>query len=300
MKRYIIILLALMLGLVLQAEVHSNAGKYGYKFLDIPVSPVSMALAGRGIHSPANSSAWLTQPAATCMQNAKSAAVSHSAWIAETAYTTAWYSNARRSSHLGLAWRNLNYGDIEKRDETGFLIGHYQPVDIAVNGNYAHRLNPYLYAGVNLGVIYQKLDTASSLAMATDLGFTALPPLKDSAVSLAARNLGVANKTDLEAAKLPFSFDVDMYKGFELGQQHLGLEAGVTSAVDSDLRYTLSAELKLVERLYLRGGYKLNYDAESFTAGMGIELSRFVIDYGFAAMDKGLGDVHSFGLRYNF
>lgn len=85
MKRYIIILLALMLGLALQAEVHSNAGKYGYKFLDIPVSPVSMALAGRGIHSPANSSAWLTQPAATCMQNAKSAAVSHSAWIAETA-----------------------------------------------------------------------------------------------------------------------------------------------------------------------------------------------------------------------
>lgn len=300
MKRYMIILLAILALGSLNAGVHSNAGEYGYQFLDIPISPVSMALAGRGVHSAGNSSSWLIQPASNCLEYGKSAAASHSTWIGDTAFTSAWYSYSQRSSHLGLALRNLSYGDIEKRDETGYLFGYYQPVDIAVNGNYSHRLNPWLYLGMNLGVVYQKLDTASSLALASDFGITALPPLKDSAISFAVRNLGVANKTDQEAAELPYSLDLDLYKGIALAGQNLGLEASVFKSADADLRYAFSAELKLLERLSLRGGYKLNSDAESFTAGLGIELSRFVIDYGFAAFDEGLKDVHSFGLRYNF
>lgn len=300
MKRYIIFLLASLAAFTLQAEVHAHAGEYGYQFLNIPASPVSMALAGRGIHSSASNSAWLVQPAASCLQSGKSAAIAHSMWIADTAYSAAWYSFGQRFSHLGLGLRNLNYGEIDKRDETGYLIGHYQPVDIAVSGNYAHRINAYVYLGTNLSVIYQKLDTASSLALATDLGLSVLPPIRDSAVSFAVRNLGMANKTDTESADLPYSFDLDLYKGIALGEQSLGLEASLIKSVDSPMHYALSAELKLLQSLYLRGGYKLNYDSESFTAGLGIELSRFSIDYGFAAFNEGLQDVHSFGLRYHF
>jgi hypothetical protein len=58
--------------------------------------------------------------------------------------------------------------------------------------------------------------------------------------------------------------------------------------------------VKLLERVSLRGGYKFNFDAEGLTAGLGIAISRFVIDYGFAAFEEGLEDVHSFGLSYNF
>lgn len=300
MKRYSIIIIALIVLGSLNAGVHENAGEYGYQFLEIPFNPVSMALAGRGVHSADNNASWILQPASNCLAYGKNVAVSHSIWIGDTAFSTAAYSYSKRSSHLGLALRNLSYGEIEKRDETGFLIGYYEPVDIAVNGNYSLRLKPWLYAGANLGVIYQKLDTASSLALGADLGLTLLPPLEDSAISLAFRNLGVSNDTDEEAVKLPHSLDLDLYKGFNLAGQKLGLEASLFKTPDADLRYTVSAEVKLLERLSLRGGYKLNYDAEGLTAGLGIAISRFVIDYGFAAFEEGLEDVHSFGLSYNF
>jgi len=300
MKRYTFILIALMATLTLGAGIHENAGEYGYQFLDIPISPLNMAMAGRGVHSPLSNASWILQPAVSCMQNGKSAAAAHSVWIGETAYTTAWYSNANRKSHMGLALRNLNYGDIEKRDETGYLLGYYQPVDIAVSGNYARRINPTLYAGMNLSVVYQKLDTASSLGLATDFGLTALPPLKDTMISFAIRNLGISNKTDEEAIDLPLSVDLDFYKGIPLGNEMMGLEAGIQKSVDEDLQYTMAMELSLLTLLRLRGGYKFNHDSQSFSAGLGVQLSRFGIDYGFAAFDEGLEDVHSFGLRYNF
>lgn len=300
MKRYILVLWTLMIIGSSYAGVHDNAGEYGYKFLQIPVNPVSMAMAGRGIHSPSNTSSWIMQPASSCQENLKSASAAHSTWIGDTGFSSAWYNNSSRSSSTGLMIRNLSYGEIEKRDETGFLIGSYNPVDIAVTGNHARRLSPWLYAGMNLGVIYQKLDTASSLALASDLGLTLLPPLKDSAISFAVQNLGIANKTDAEAAELPLSFDLAIHKGIELGRQRLSLEAGLAKSSDEDLQAAFSGELSLLERMHLRGGYKLEHDSQSFSAGVGFELSRFVLDYGFAAFDEGLKDVHSFGLRYNF
>ncbi len=38
--------------------------------------------------------------------------------------------------------RNLDYGEIENRDDMGFLIGNYHPLDIDVTANYAHRVTP--------------------------------------------------------------------------------------------------------------------------------------------------------------
>ncbi|MDY0325373.1 MAG: PorV/PorQ family protein [Candidatus Cloacimonadaceae bacterium] len=300
MKRYIIILLTIGLAWALMADVHSDAGKYGYQFLNVPVSPVSLALAGRGIHYESNHTSWLWQPASAVVERDKSLSASHSAWIGDTAYSSLVYSYSTRSSHFGLGLINLSYGEIDKRDETGLLIGHYNPSDINVRGNYALRINPSFYLGANLGVIYEKLDTASSLALNSDLGTTWLPPVAGSRVSFAVRNLGISNKTDEESIKLPLSLDLDLYKSLALGGQELGLEASVIKALDEDIRIALSTELQVLQKLYLRAGYKFNTDVESFSVGMGLELFRIAIDYGFAAFSEGLSDVHSFGLSYQF
>jgi hypothetical protein len=300
MKKYIVMLMLVALGCTLMADVHSAAGEYGYKFLNIPINPVSMALAGRGIHFDSNQADWLWQPAAATIDSRKSLSAGHSTWIGDTAYTSLVYSYSQRRSHFGLGLINLNYGELEKRDETGLLIGHYNPSDINIRGNYARRLNPNLYLGMNMGVIYQKLDTASSLGLSTDLGTTWVPPIHNSKLSFAVRNLGISNKTDEENVKLPLSLDLDLYKGMDLGAQHLGFEASLVKALDSDLRLALATELRLMNSLYLRAGYKLNTDAEGLTAGLGIKLARFGIDYGFAAFNEGLDDIHSFGLSYHF
>lgn len=300
MKRHFILITMIALSLALSAEIHSEAGKYGFKFLNIPLNPVSSALAGRGVHSEANIGSWILQPSAAAMYSHQAVAISHSSWLGDTAYTSVVYSNASRNSHIGLAMRNLSYGEIDKRDETGLYLGTYSPTDIGVSGNYARRLSPSIYVGANLNVAYQKLDTASALALTADLGITTLTLLNDSRVSFSARNLGFSNKMDEENVKLPHSFDLDVYKGFQFNEQHLGLESGVVFPPDADPQAHIASELTLLERLHLRAGYKFNTDVSGITAGLGFAISGFNLDYGFTPHDDGLGDAHSFGLSYSF
>lgn len=299
MKKYILFWL-LLIAVSLYADIHSAAGTYGYKFLNIPVHPVSVALGGRGVHNTANNLAWLSQPAVSCIELGKSAGAAQVNWIGDTSLSSAYYSNSNRSNHIGFAFRNLNYGEIEKRDDTGFLIGNYNPVDISVMGNYSSRLGAAFYLGINLGVMYQKLDTASSLGVNSDIGVSILPPIEESKVSLSLRNFGSATKTKDQSELLPYSFELDFFKAFDVMNQKLEIEVSGIKSADSDLRMVLGAELKLMQHLALRTGYKFNYDAENLTAGLGISISRFQIDYGYAAFNEGLMDVHSFGIRYNF
>jgi len=298
MKKYIITIISLMI-LSIAAGINSNAGEYGYQFLNIPINPTSLALAGRGVHSDVNNANWLWQPSTATEKRSRSVNIAHHTWIGDTAYTSVVYSYAQRKSHFGLALINLGYGEIEKRDETGMLIGHYSPADLVVKGNYSLRMNPNWYLGANLGVLYQKIDTASSLGMVTDLGTTWLPPIQDSKISLAVRNLGTSGKTADEKPKLPLSFDMDVYKGIKIAEHHLGVEASVRKAVDDDIRYSAALEMALWDNLYLRSGYQ-NADATAISGGIGFQVLRINVDYGFAAYTDGLSDVHSFGLTYHF
>ncbi len=51
-------------------------------------------------------------------------------------------------------------------------------------------------------------------------------------------------------------------------------------------------EYQLYKTIFFRAGYKLNYDVDSFTTGLGIKIYNFVIDYSLG--NKGvLGDVHN-------
>lgn len=300
MKQYILILLMATLACTVAAGISDRAGEYGYKFLNIPVSPVSQALAGRGLHSLENSASWLWQPASAMMQVQNSVSASHSTWIGDTAYSSLVYSRSSRTSHVGFALRNLSYGEIEQRDDSAVLLGYYSPADLGLTGNYALRVTPSIYVGANLGVYYQKIDTASSLALSTDIGISSLTFVKDSRLSFSVRNLGLSNKMDHEQVKLPVSFDLDANKGFALGEQYLNLETGIVITPDSDPQTHLATELTLLKRINLRTGYKFNHDSADFSAGIGFNVSHFVVDYAFVPYTEGLGNVHSFGLSYRF
>lgn len=299
--KYILATLCLLFAIaILSAEIHDNAGQYGYKFLSVPYGPVSLALASRGSHSSSNATAFIVQPAAVCELDQRIIAVSHSPWLVDTQANCLAYSYARKTNHFGIVLRNLDYGDIENRDDTGYLIGYYNPLDIDVMANYSRRYSPSLYYGVNLGVLYQKLDTATSLGIHSDLGVSWLPPLKGAKLSLAARNLGYASRTNEERLSFPFSLEADYSHKLTVADQQLGLYAALIKPVDENLKGSIGAELTMYELFTLRGGYKLNHSAESFSAGFGVNYKGVGVDYGYAAFDDDLNAVHSFGLRYNF
>lgn len=300
MKSFILTLsMILVLGL-LTAEIHQFAGHYGYKFLNVPTGPISLALAGRGAHSSANPAAFILQPAASCEADQRVLGLSHSPWLEDTQANTLAYSYGKRVSHFGIALRNLDYGELENRDDYGNLIGSYNPLDLDLMANYAYRMSPNLYFGFNFGVLYQKLNTATSLGLHSDFGFSYIPPIAGSKVSAAIRNIGNATKTNDVETRFPTTMEADFTKVFQFKVADVMLGVSGTKVVDEGLKESIYSEVSLYKVLKLRGGYKFNYAAENFSVGFGLAVRRISVDYGFGAFGEGLNDVHSVGLAYQF
>lgn len=295
----LILFLLLVLG-SLFANASEDTALYGYKFLNVPSGPINLALANRGVHSSGNASAFILQPAAACETDQRILSISSTPWLADTNANTLAYSYGKKLSHFGIALRNLDYGEIENRDDTGFLIGHYNPIDIDIIANYSYRMSPSLYFGFNLGALYQKLNTATSLGVHSDFGFSMLPPLKGTKLSAVVRNIGQSTKTNEVKVRFPTSFEADLTKKLPIGEQELQLGFSVIDVAGEDMKSSINAELELFSILSLRSGYKINQDAQNLSAGIGISYRRISVDYGFAAFSDGLNDVHSFGLTYNF
>jgi hypothetical protein len=297
-KLTLIMILGAAIGL--GASIHDNAGEYGYQFLNLPANPVALALAGRGIHGGQDLASFLSQPASGALESHRSLGASHTAWLEDTKFNNVYYSYSNRRTHFGLVLRNLDYGEIENRDDAGNLIGYYTPLNLSLTVNYAARINPSLYLGLNAGAVYEKLNTDSSVGFHTDLGLSYLPPVSNTVLSLAVRNLGLSSAMNEEATKLPLSFEADLSKSFDLNNKALTLEASLVKAIDDNFKGCFSAELRMFGLLALRGGYKLNYDEENISAGLGLRWQHFAVDYGYSPFGSRLSDVHSLGLSYHF
>lgn len=296
----LIMILALAAFSALPAGIHNNAGQYGYQFLDVSTNPVSLALAGRGIGSGSDLSAFLRQPAASALSSHRALGASHMLWLADTAANNLHYSWSDRKKHFGMALRTLDYGELEIRDDNGLLIGTYSPLNVDLLGNYALRVSPSLYAGINAGVAYEKLNTDSSYGLHTDLGLTWLTPVKDTKFNLAVRNLGISSAMNEERTAFPISLELDLNKTFDLGDNSIEVELSGIKAIDENWKGAISAEFNLYGLAFLRAGYKINHDAEDLSAGLGFRWKSLGIDYGWASFSSHLSDVHSFGLSYYF
>ncbi|MDD4223737.1 MAG: PorV/PorQ family protein [Candidatus Cloacimonetes bacterium] len=296
----LIMILALAAFSALPAGIHNNAGQYGYQFLDVSTNPVSLALAGRGIGSGSDLSAFLRQPAASALSSHRALGASHMLWLADTAANNLHYSWSDRKKHFGMALRTLDYGELEIRDDNGLLIGTYSPLNVDLLGNYALRVSPSLYAGINAGVAYEKLNTDSSYGLHTDLGLTWLTPVKDTKFNLAVRNLGISSAMNEERTAFPISLELDLNKTFDLGDNAIEVELSGIKAIDENWKGAISAEFNLYGLAFLRAGYKINHDAEDLSAGLGFRWKSLGIDYGWASFSSHLSDVHSFGLSYYF
>jgi len=68
---------------------------------------------------------------------------------------------------------------------------------------------------------------------------------------------------------------------------------------DYDQQYNIGMEFSMLDFLFLRAGYKINYDTENWSAGGGVKYNRFRFDYSFTNYNDYLAPVHRFtlGLR---
>lgn len=82
------------------------------------------------------------------------------------------------------------------------------------------------------------------------------------------------------------------------GNHQVLFSLDMTHPRDYAQQYNLGFEYSLSDMVFLRAGYKMNYDEEGLTFGVGLNLSHFVVDYSFNDYGDYLESVNRFTFRF--
>lgn len=291
-------MIIISLSVILSAE---TSGEFGFQMLKISSGAEGTALAGTGAFSSGEAYAFILNPTAGLFAKQRVISIAQNYWIFDTKLNSAGYVNTNGKTSFGVAYRNMDYGKIENRTDTGELIGEFHPMDIVLSLNFGYRITPTQYTGINVNALYEKIDTASSYGYTFDLGYTYLTMIKDLNLSVAIKNLGQASAMEDETIDLPISFELGAIHEFYINSIGLFSEIKMIKHIDDDaLRAVLGTKVKLNKIIDFKIGYKLNFDAESFSAGFGINLKKISIDYAYVPFEYNIDDVHVIGLSYKF
>ena len=298
MKKHIIVILIILTAALLSAEV---SGEYGFQMLRITTGADLAAQGGNGALSSTSGFGFMQNAAAGLINQNHTLAVTQNYWIFDTSITNLAYSNYLGKSAIGVAFRYLDYGEITSTDDVGDVIGNFHPADITLTFNYARRITPTHYLGFNVNGLYQKIDSSSSVGLSFDLGYVYLTPIQDLSLTASIKNFGKTEKMSNEDIDLPLTAEISAVKDFQLKKVLINTELKLVKYFDDDnLRANFGLAVNPTPKLSLRAGYKVNYDSEDFSYGVGINLRKINFSYSYIPFDYDIDAVHMLGLAYKF
>lgn len=296
-----LIITTLMISLVIMLSATTN-GESGFQMLKISSGADAAALAGTNAINSSDAFSFLQIPTAGLLNPQKNISVTQNYWIFDTTLNSAAYQNSTGKTSFSCAYRFLDYGKLENRDETGGEPnGEFHPMDLVLSANFGYRFTPNHYTGININGLYEKIDSASSLGYTFDFGYSYLPPLKATTISFALKNLGQTSAMDEDVIELPISTEIAFNKIFSFKNMDLQTEIKAIRHFDDDNYKAASGVKALYKKMFaLKLGYKFNYDAEDFSYGFGVNYHKFAFDYAFIPFKYEIDHTHILGLTYHF
>ena len=203
---------------------------------------------------------------------------SYTKWIGDMAFYSGAVAYKTHFGTLGVSIMNYDVGDMEVRtiynpQGTGEKIkGGASVVGVA----YAWKATDKLGVGVRASYVQETLHQDNVSSMVFDVGTSFYTGFRSARLALSMRNFGPDTEVLSESQKflMPMYFNIGsaMEVYGELGDPaSLTLSFESAFAVDYEQRWHIGGELWLANTLALRGGYKFNYDGESFSLGAGIK-----------------------------
>jgi len=230
---------------------------------------------------------------------------------------------------IGLSIYNFSSGDIE---ETTIYKPHgtgrvFDATDLAIGLSYGRRLTDRFSVGITGKYINEQLALESASAFAVDVGSVFIVSheynlrmglvIANFGSNLQMDGLDLETSVNTENSKLveaklktyswplPLIFRVGLAADLISTDMHrLTIAADVYDPRDYKVRENVGFEYALKSMFFVRGGYKFNYDEESFTAGFGLKygvegLGGIIIDYAYADMGR-LNSINRFSIGLAF
>ncbi len=245
-------------------------------------------------------------------------------WIADIGYqSAAFVKNFENVGVIGLSIANIDYGDIpetinspiagENRTEAVVTGNYFTATDLAIGITFSRSVTTQLSVGGSVRWLRESIADVSMNNWALDVGTLFYTGFRSLRIGFTARNFGpdshlVGFNEELQSEpqdiKMPLDFRLGVAMDFldEPGSKNLlTVSLDGNHPNDGPEKFRAGLEYTFNKIFSIRGGYKFNYDEESFSLGAGINYPIYGYDLRihYAYVDFGiLKQVHMFSVGF--
>jgi hypothetical protein len=297
MKTLTLLLATVVSLLLLQPETYAQsfnkAGRASFQFLKIGIGArqTGMGEAGISVVRDVNTVFW--NPSGITGIASGEASFSYNRWFADLNYVAAAAAMQWPGvGVIGVSFANLGYGDIPEALATvesgssDTRTGQtFTGSDLMAGLTFARQFTDNLSIGVTAKYLREKLFIYSVNTYAFDVGTYYDTQFKGIRFAMSAQNFGksvqyLAVGSRMEGYDIPLLFSigasVDVINPgdafINAGEsQRLTLALETVNSNDYGERWHVGAEYGFMDFLYLRGGYRFNYDDGNLSFGVGLQ-----------------------------
>jgi hypothetical protein len=297
------ILVALLLaGSVAAGRARAEVGEAGFAFLKVGVGARAMGLGSAFVAVADDPTALQWNPAGLAASHRGIAVTAmHNEWIEDFRQEYAAVTGPIGPGTAGASFTGFYTSELERRDDTGVLTGHFGFNDIAATLGYGATLARGLDAGASVRYIREMIDSEDATSVAFDLG--GRYRLKETGLTLGAalQNLGGEATFVSESFPLPRTLRAGAAYRRAIGShEHSALlTTEYRKARGDDGKFHVGGEFGFRDWLALRAGVKFGYDDQDVSFGLGVIRGAIHFDYANQPNGSNLGSSHYFSIGAN-
>jgi long-subunit fatty acid transport protein len=293
------------------AEIFEKVGTLGGQSLKMGVGARANAMGDAYTSIADDATAVYWNPAGIARLSGQSITLNHTAWPADMLFDQAGYVFNIKwiPGMLGVNVRALTMSrDIVRTTYLPEGTGDtFDAGEWTYGLSYARALTDKFSAGFNVNYVQTGLADVKGTAVTFDFGTLYDVGVLGAKIGMTIQNIGSDMTFIDEKVKMPVFFRVGgSALLMQQGESRLLTVAEFTHPPDNSEKLNLGAEYGFRDYLFLRGGYKVNYDTEGLTAGIGVKFPLTVIKSSVARLDyafqdlKFLSDAHHVSLNVSF
>jgi hypothetical protein len=297
----LVLVLILLLPLSAEgAQIFEKVGTLGGQSLKIGVGARAAAMGDAYTAVSDDATAVYWNPAGIARLSGQSITLNHAAWPANILFDQgAYVFNIKWiPGMLGVNVRALTMSrDIVRTTYLPEGTGEtFDAGEWAYGLTYARALTDKFSAGISLNYVQTGLDDVKGSSTTFDFGTLYDVGVLGAKIGMSIQNVGSDMTFIDEKVKMPVFFRVGgSFDVLQMGESRLLAAAEFTHPPDNSEKLNLGAEYSFHDYLFLRGGYKLNYDTEGLCAGFGVKFPLTIVKSSVARVDYAYQDMNFLG-----
>ncbi len=295
-----------------------KVGVTSFQFLKVTPDARSAALGDASSSLDMGIYSLFSNPACLVDVPGISADVSHVDYFFDTQHQSLALSWGKNGYAFGLLAMQIDYGDLKetKVSELSFLpSGEYNPglTGIVFNPgaqvfgfSFSQRLTDKFSYGVMTKYAIEDMIYEKKGSIMWDVGLLYDTKFRSLRLSAITQHFGPQVEYYEYAYPLPQTMAIGISANvvgsesmLKISDNHrLTLAFELVQPRDYDQQYHVGMEYGLNEQIFLRSGYKINYDSQGPTLGAGLKFKWFNVDYAYSDYGSYLPAVHRLSLGY--